>query len=384
MHVAARTAGLIHSPIGAAFALAPLRANDRPMLDLSQAAPAFPPAPEVVARIAAAAHEPETSRYAPQPGLPALREAFAAELSAAYGAELRAGHVLITAGCNQAFCIVASALAGPGDSMILAAPFYFNHDMWLRVEGIEVRHLEPGPGLLPRAEDLEPLVDTTTRALVLVSPGNPTGVTIPPGRLAELAAEARGLGLVLVIDETYRSFRGTAEAPHRLLAEPDWEDHVVALHSFSKELAMPGYRVGAVVGGEAILVEALKLLDCVAISAPRIGQEAALAGLRHAGEWRRDQVARIESLQAGFEDVMRSRPGGFELVSSGAYFGWVRHPLAGVPAEEVVRRLVLDHDVLVIPGTAFTADDQGMLRFSFANLTEPELAELPDRLAEVG
>ncbi len=384
MRIARRTAGLIHSPIGAAFALEPLRTNERPLLDLSQAAPAFPPAPEVAARIAAAAHEPDSARYAPQSGLPALREAFAADISAAYRADVGAENVLITAGCNQAFCIVVSALADPGDSVVVAAPFYFNHDMWLRVEGIEVRHLEPGPDLLPHPASLEPLVDETTRALVLVSPGNPTGVTIPPELLAAFSEEARRLGLVLVLDETYRSYRGTAEPAHQIFDQPDWADHAVSLHSFSKELAIPGHRVGAVVGGAAMLVEALKLLDCVAISAPRIGQEAALAGLRHAGAWRRQQVERIGGLRTTFEKVMAARPGGFELVSAGAYFGWVRHPLDGVAAEEVVRRLVLDHDVLVIPGTAFTATDRGMLRFSFANLTEAELDELPGRLAEVG
>jgi aspartate/methionine/tyrosine aminotransferase len=381
VHLSPRTTELIHSPIGAAFALVADRTNDRPLLDLSQAAPSFPPAPEVAARIAEVAHEPDGGRYAPQPGLPELREAFAAELSDAYGAPLAAEHVLITAGCNQAFCLVASALASPGDSVVVAAPFYFNHDMWLRVEGIEVRHLQPRGNLLPHPDDLAGLVDERTRALVIVTPGNPTGVTIPPGHIRALAAEARRLGLALIIDETYRNFRAVQTAPHELFGDDDWGDHVVSLHSFSKDLAIPGYRVGAVVGGSELLIEALKLLDCVAISAPRIGQEAALAGLRRAGTWRREQRDRIARLQVQFEEVMAPRPAGFELVAAGAYFGWVRHP-GTTSTEEVVRRLVLDHDVLVIPGTAFTVDDEHMLRFSFANLTPAEIDLLPERLGE--
>jgi aspartate/methionine/tyrosine aminotransferase len=382
MEFSPRTADLIHSPIGAAFALVPERTNDRPLLDLSQAAPSFPPAPVVADRVAAVAHEPDGARYAPQPGIPILREAFAADLTDAYGSPVSSEQVLITAGCNQAFCLVASALASPGDSMVLATPFYFNHDMWLRVEGIEPRHLAPRTDLLPHPEDLAALVDESTRALVIVSPGNPTGVTIPPERIAMLAAEARRLGLVLIVDETYRTCRPTSDAPHDLFAASDWGDHVVSLHSFSKDLAIPGYRVGAIVGGPGLLVEALKLLDCVAISAPRIAQEAAAAGLLHAGEWRRDQVARIADLQRRFESVMTGRPGGFEVVSSGAYFGWVRHPFAQLSGPEAVRRLVLAHDVLVIPGTAFTPTDEQMLRFSFANLTPDEIDELPRRLEE--
>ena len=383
MRFAPRTADLIHSPIGAAHALVPQRTNDRPLLDLSQAAPSFPPAPVVADRVADVAHRPDGARYAPQPGLPAVRRAVAADLTDAYGASIGPDHVLITAGCNQAFCLVASALAAPGDSVVLATPYYFNHDMWLRVEGIEPRHWLPDDDLLPPVQTLAAHVDQTTRAIVIVSPGNPTGVTIPPDRIAAIADEARWLGVPLVIDETYRTYRGTSAPAHDLFGAADWGDHVVSLHSFSKDLAIPGYRIGAIVGSGAVVVETLKLLDCVAISAPRIAMEAVTAGLTEAHDWRREQVDRIAALQARFQSVMASAPGGFDLVSAGAYFGWVRHPFGDEPTESVVRRLVLDHDVLVIPGTAFTPTDQRMLRFSFANLTDVEIDELPTRLEEM-
>ncbi len=146
--------------------------------------------------------------------------------------------------------------------------------------------------------------------------------------------------------------------------------------------AIPGYRCGAVVGGNGIITESLKILDCVAISAPRIGQEAALAGLLHAQEWRLEQVARISELENQFLAAMGDQPGGFEVVASGAYFGWVRHPRSDLTTAEVVKRLVLDHDVLVIPGTAFTVQDDAMLRMSFANLEPAEIDELTVRLGE--
>ena len=143
MRFSERVEQLVHSPIGAAHALVGLRTNDRSLLDLSQAAPSFPPADAVIERIAEVAREPDTGRYPPQPGLPQLREAFASDLSSGYAADISPEAVLITAGCNQAFCCVASALTNPGDEAILVAPFYFNHDMWLKIEGVEVRHLEP-------------------------------------------------------------------------------------------------------------------------------------------------------------------------------------------------------------------------------------------------
>jgi aspartate/methionine/tyrosine aminotransferase len=384
MRFAPRVETLIHSPIGAAHALVPQRTNDRPLLDLSQAAPSFPPAPVVADRIAEVAREPDGGRYAPQPGLPPLRAAFADELSLFYEADITADNVLITAGCNQAFCIMASALTSPGDEAIVVAPFYFNHDMWLRVEGVHVRHLEPGPDLQPDPDEARALISDSTRMIVLVSPGNPSGVTVSPETIEAFAELAKEHGLILVLDETYRRFRDTDDIPHRVFDDPDWGEHVVSLHSFSKDYAIPGYRVGALVGGTEMITQALKVLDCIAISAPRIGQEAALAGLLHAGAWCDEQVERIRHLERRFLAAMADRPGGFDVVTSGAYFGWVRHAMADVDTGEVVRRLVLEHDVLVIPGTAFTPADQQMLRLSFANLTPDQIDELPDRLREVG
>ncbi|MEO0493712.1 MAG: aminotransferase [Actinomycetota bacterium] len=372
---------LMTSPISAAQALVAHRVNDRPMLNVSQAAPSYPPPPVVIDAIAGAASDPSIATYAPQAGLPELRAAFATDLTKAYAADLRADDVMITAGCNQAFCVVASALAGPGDNMLVQDPFYFNHGMWLDVEDIEARRIPNDGGLIPSVDEAATLVDDRTTAIVLVTPGNPTGVTVPPERIDAFAELARAHDLALIVDETYRSFRPTEAPAHPLFRDPAWRDTVVSLHSFSKDLAIPGYRVGAVVAGEPARLEALKILDCVAICAPPIGQVACVAGLEHATDWRREQARRIAGLQRRFEHVMADRPGGFELVASGAYFGWVRGP-DDTPTDELVRRLVVDHDVLAIPGTAFTATDERMLRISFANLDAEQIDLLGERLAE--
>jgi len=377
-----RVSELVHSPIGAAHALVGLRSNDRPLLDLSQAAPSFPPADAVVTRIAQVATEPDSGRYPPQAGLPQLREAFAEDLTSGYEGEISPDSVLITAGCNQAFCVVASALTAPGDEAVLVAPFYFNHDMWLKIEGVKVRYLNPGQGLIPDPQQAQSLITEKTKLITLVTPGNPTGVTIPSDVIHGFADLAARNDLALVVDETYRSFRNESDSAHQLFSNMDWAKNVISLHSFSKDFAIPGYRCGAAVGGQLAITEALKVLDCIAISAPRIGQEAALAGLLHAQEWRLRQADRIKNLEQQFLEAMRKEPGGFKVESSGAYFGWVKHPRSDLPTEEVVKKLVLEHDVLAIPGTAFTVNDDSMIRLSFANLEPQQISELPSRLAE--
>lgn len=381
MKLTNKTISIPNSPIGAHAHLVDAVRLDRPLLDLSQGAPGFPPAPEVAQRMAEVALDPSGSRYAPLRGLPELRQALADDLGGAYGGDVGFDDICITAGCNQAYAMVVSALAEVGDDVILTLPYYFNHDMWLGLEGIDARYLAPDDGVNPTVADAERLVGPRTRAIVLVSPGNPTGHILDPQQIADFAQFAASRDLVLILDETYRSFVPGGDAPHRLFAEPNWRDHLVSLHSFSKDLAIPGQRVGAVVGDPALLTEVAKLIDCVTICAPRMGQEAALAGLRHAGEWRNAKVAEIASKQERFVEVLSGEPGGFRLRSAGAYYGWVHHPFVDVPTADVVERLLLDEGVLTIPGTAFMPGDDQMIRFSFANADIDRLDELETRLS---
>jgi aspartate/methionine/tyrosine aminotransferase len=372
------------SPIPGAYALLDERAGSRELLDAAQAAPQYPAAPEVVEHMTAVVRDAHGGDYVELGGLPKLREAFAAELTQDYQGAVHPEQVQVCGGCNQAFCLAVSALAGPGDEVVLGLPYYFNHDMWLRLCGIRPVYLEPGPDLVPTAAAAAELIGPRTRAVVLVSPGNPSGVTLTPDGMDEFAALARRHGIALVLDETYRSFRGTDAPAHALFADPDWADYAVSLHSFSKDLAIPGYRVGAVVASEALNREIMKLLDCVAICAPRVGQEAAWAGLTLAREWRSARAREVADKRAWFTSAMAERPGGFELLSAGGFFGWVRHPFDGRPTDDVVRELALDHDLLVLSGTAFLPDDRQAFRVSYSNLDRAALTDLADRLAAAG
>jgi len=387
------TAAGIDSPIGAALALLAERDISRdvehPLLDLSQAAPPYPPAPEVVERVVEVARAPDGATYTPVPGIPPLRAAIADELSRDYAGSVEPSDVVVTAGCNQAFALVADALAGPGDEVITPLPYYFNHDMWLRMRGVAPVYLEPDACLIPRAADAEALVTPRTRAIVLITPGNPSGVTIPPAEIAAFAALARRHDIALILDETYRSFRDTAledrgKPAHPLFADPAWRSTLVSLHSYSKDLAIPGYRVGSVVAAPELNREVLKLMDCVAICSPRVGQEAALTGLTRAGAWRRARVAEIAQRRAWLGEALAARPGGFETVSIGGFFAWVRHPFPDRATSDVVRDLVRNHDTLVIPGTAFLPDDRRMLRISAGRIDEAAAGTLATRLTAAG
>jgi aspartate/methionine/tyrosine aminotransferase len=128
----------------------------------------------------------------------------------------------------------------------------------------------------------------------------------------------------------------------------------------------------------------MKLLDCVAICAPRIGQEAAWAGLVTAARWRAARAAELAGNRAELAAAMAGRPGGFELLSVGGFFGWIRHPFADCGVDEVVRELAVVHDTLVMPGTAFLPDDRGTFRVSVSNVGRVGIHDFVGRLERAG
>src|SRR4051794_24375591 len=134
MRLISRTLDQLQSPITAATRMLAEYAGRRPLLDLSQGSPAYATAPVIAKRIALVARQPEGGRYTSRPGLETLRNLLAEEISREYAGSVSANNVLITAGCNQAFCVAVSALADHGDEVILTVPYYFNHDMWLRLD----------------------------------------------------------------------------------------------------------------------------------------------------------------------------------------------------------------------------------------------------------
>lgn len=355
---------------------------DRPLIDLSQGAPGYPPPPAIVERLAVAATEPDAARYTPILGIPEARAAIAADLSACYRTDVPIDHVGMTAGANQAFAMAASTVAAPGDEVVLVVPYYFNHHMWLVLDGVTPTLVRPSTGVAPTVAELEAALTERTRAIVLVTPGNPTGLSLPPGLIAEAADLARRRDLVLVLDETYRSFVPGEDPPHDLFSVDGWADHVVSLHSFSKDLAIPGHRTGCIVGHPDLLAEAAKLIDCITICPPRLGQEAVIAGLADTSGWRVAKVAEIAGNEARFREVLADRPGGFELHSAGAYYGWVSHD-RDQSSDEIARRLLVEQGLYTLPGSAFDPEPNRMIRFSFANATLAQLDELPARLADL-
>jgi aspartate/methionine/tyrosine aminotransferase len=355
-----------------------------PAIDLTQAVPGYPPHPDLLATLAEAAGSRAAAGYGPIDGDPTLREALAADAAVFYGAPIGAADVAITAGCNLAFSMAMAVLAGGGPGgVILPTPWYFNHRMALEMQGIPAIPLpcRAEDGFIPDPARLEPLLAEGARALVLVTPDNPTGAIYPASVIEACAELCRRHGAWLVIDETYRDFLPLATTPpHRLFQDPGWRDGVVHLYSFSKAYCVPGHRVGAILAGPAFRAELMKALDTWQICAPRAAQAALAWAVPALTGWRAANRDLMAERAAGFRAAMAQLPG-WRLDALGAYFAYLRVPEDGPNAMALAERLAAERGLLSLPGPFFGPGQARHLRLAFANAGLEAIAQVPQRLA---
>ena len=355
--------------------------KNKPLLNLAQAVPSYPPASSMSKHLADKLNLFETAQYTAIAGIPPLRNSLASHMEHSHGGRINPENVLISAGCNQAFCLTIMAVAKAGDEVILSVPYYFNHMMWLEMLGIKPVLIPFRKDLssVPSPEDVEGLITEKTKAIVLVSPNNPTGAIYPSNILSQFFELAHTSKIALVLDETYKDFL-TTMPPHTIFHSSCWEETFVQLYSFSKVFSLTGYRVGSIIGGQSIIDAATKVMDTLAICAPRIAQDAALYGLNNLEKWVANKRTGIQERLNYVNDIFSSNQTSFELISSGAYFAYVKHPFDKIPARDVARHLAEKENILCLPGSFFGPGQEQFLRLAFANATVEELSLLPKRL----
>ncbi|GMK54698.1 hypothetical protein CspeluHIS016_0112840 [Cutaneotrichosporon spelunceum] len=407
---------------GATYAAGPQAAG--PLLDLSQGVPGEPPHDTVLSALSKVAGKPAAAQYGPILGEPSMRAALATELRYQYNlsdGDLKAEDVGITTGCNMAFLILLMCLCPPNESSILLPlPSYFNHAMSLSLQSVTPAYLpcDPtqnfGPSLEAAREILSsPTTTQKPRAIVLVTPNNPTGSTYSPEVLAEWLSLAREHAIPLVLDETYRDFASTG-APHDLFQDPQWRDSLITLGSFSKGYRIPGHRLGSITAHPDVLKQVATVADCMQICPPRAPQ-LALAPLLPS--LREDMVRYAGALRkrlVDFDAAVGSVPG-WRVLSSGGFYAYVEFPeaytsdsgkkavaaalgkeVSRVGSRDVGHALATRCGVLTLPGCFFMPElddriwesvrggdamhEDRWIRFAVANVSDDTIAGVADRL----
>jgi aspartate/methionine/tyrosine aminotransferase len=353
-------------------------------IDLCQAVPDYPPAPELVEYVQNRLSDPATALYTSDEGLLDVRMSVCRRYGRVYGASLSADNVCLTVGASQAFWLAMVALCAAGDEVILQVPYYFDYEMALEMLGISRVYapFHEGTGGLPDVGTIERLITPRTRAILLVTPSNPTGAIAPPEVVHNLLELAERRNIALVLDETYADFIAGGNRPHGLFTRKDWGNHFVHIMSFGKTYAITGYRAGLLVASEAFLHHALKVHDTMAICQPTPTQVALQYGLDHLDSWVAANRRMMEHRHDRFRDEFTKPGNPFSLVSSGAFFAWIKHPFQEATAWAVARDLIEKAGLVTLPGEIFGPGMSRYLRVAFGNIVEDQMPEAASRFRD--
>ncbi len=369
-----------------------LKAAGEPVIGFGAGEPDFPTPQHIVEAAVAACSDPVNHKYSPAGGLPVLKEAIAAKTLRDSGVEVDPANVLITNGGKHAVYNTFETLLNPGDEVLVPTPYWTTYPEPISLAGAVTVEVPTSieTGFQVTVEQLEAASTPNTKALLFVSPSNPTGAVYPKEQIEAIGRWALDKGIWVVTDEIYEHLVYDDNEHHSILKlVPELADHCVILNGVAKTYAMTGWRVGWMIGPTDLIKAATNLQSHATSNVNNVAQRAALAAvsgpLDAVVEMRNHFDRRrllMHSLLDGIDGVEVLRPQG-AFYAFPSFEGVLGRDIGGVtPATTVeLAAVILDQaKVAIVPGEAFGSP--GYARFSFA-LGDDDLGEGIGRIAEL-
>ena len=311
------------------------------------------------------------THYTPNAGFSDLREALSQKLKDCNKIPVESEEVLVTAGGTQALFSSFYVLLNPGDELIVPDPGFL-------VYGSQVSLAGGNPVYLPIREEkhfqidpdvLRDIITPKTKAILLNSPGNPTGMVIDQKVMEEIAIIATDHDLFIISDELYEDLLFDGRKHVSIASFPGMKERTISIFGFSKSYAMTGWRLAYIACPEYLIREMIKVQQNTAVCPNSVTQRAVLYGLQHPEETGRSINKMREAYQERRDLIMEGFSGieGFEcLLPEGAFYAFPNITGTGKKSEELSMYLIDQCGVVTVPGNAFGQYGEGYLRFSFA------------------
>lgn len=354
-------------------------------ISLGQGVVSYGPPPEALAQLERFLADPANHKYQPVAGIPALLEAVARQLAAEHGVRTGAAHgnrIMVTAGGNNAFMAALLAIADPGDEIVLPVPYYFNHEMAVTMAGCRPVLVPTDANYQLDLDALRAAIGPRTRAVVTVSPNNPSGAVYPEAALRAVNALCAERGIFHLSDEAYAAFTYDGAAHFSAASLPGAAEHTIALHSMSKAYGFASWRIGWLVYPEKLEAALRKIQDTLLICPPVISQYAAVGALAAGAGYVRAKLRPLAEVRTAVQAALAplAAEGLAEAPpAQGAFYFLLRVPSARPPLE-LAERLIREHGVAVIPGSAFGFTSGCHLRVAYGALQRETAAEGIGRL----
>jgi aspartate/methionine/tyrosine aminotransferase len=329
----------------------------------------------------AALPQPETHGYQDGSGIPQLVAAIDAKLRRDNGIDCRDGlRVMVTAGGNMAFVHAILAITQPGDEVILPVPFYFNHEMAIQMADCAAVLVPTDDRYQLNLDAIRRAITPRTRAIVTVTPNNPTGAVFPEAALREVNDLCARHGLFHISDEVYEYFTygsATHVSPGAFAGAPA---HTISMFSLSKAYGFAGWRIGYMVYPERLHDAIAKVQDTVLVCPPVLSQIAAVAAMEAGPAYCRQHLQSFAEVR----DIVLSELRALEPLctvppADGGFYCFLRVNAKADPMP-IAERLIREHRVAVVPGHAFGVSSGCYFRVAYGALQKATVAEGVGRL----
>jgi aspartate/methionine/tyrosine aminotransferase len=345
-------------------------------ISLGQGIVAYEPPPEATAAIRTFGGSLADHRYGPVEGLPALVAAIERKLADENRITVRPeGRVVVTAGGNQAFMNAVLAITDPGDEIILPTPYYFNHEMAVVIAGAVAVGVPTTAEYQLDVARLAAAITDRTRAIVTVSPNNPTGAVYPEAALREVNALCRSRGIFHIHDEAYEYFTYGGVPHFSPGAIAGAAAHTISLYSLSKAYGMASWRVGYMVIPAGLHDAVNKIQDTILICPPAVSQQAALAALAVGRRYATAHVAPLDDVRRAILAELSREDVPCDVPSPDGAFYYLVRVHSGLDPMTLTERLIKEHKVATIPGSAFADPSPCSIRISYGALGADSVME---------
>jgi aspartate/methionine/tyrosine aminotransferase len=352
-------------------------------ISLGQGVVHYGPPQEALVAVQEALTDPVTHEYQDGAGVPPLVDALTAKLGAENGIDTaRGSRIMVTAGANMAFMHAVFAVTEPGDEVILPVPFYFNHEMAIEMAGCKAVRVPTDARYQLQLDRIARAITPRTRAIVTVSPNNPSGAVFGEDSLRGLSALCRERGLYHFADEVYEYFTYGGVRHFSPASIPGAEAYTISMYSLSKAYGFAGWRLGYMAYPEHLASGMMKSQDTILVCPTVVSQVAAIAALQVGRAYCEPHVRELSSIRGIVRRELSSlAPLADVPPADGAFYVLLKVNTSQSPTT-IAERLVREHKVAVVPGPAFGMTDGCYFRVAYGALQKATVAEGIGRLVK--
>jgi aspartate/methionine/tyrosine aminotransferase len=351
-------------------------------ISLGQGVVNYPPPESAIAAITQAFANPQNHKYQAVEGIPELVDTIGQKLQQDNQIPVTADQrIIITAGSNMAFVNMVLAITQPGDEIILQTPYYFNHEMAIGMASCKAVLVPTDGNYQLQLNKIKAAITEKTRAIVTISPNNPTGAVYPREDLLAVNQLCREAGIYHISDEAYDYF--TYGVSHVSPGSfPNSADHTISLFSLSKAYGFASWRIGYMVIPAHLHESVRKIQDTILICPPVASQYAALAALQAGRSYCQPKIKQIAVVRETVLGLLEPLRSSCEIPEANGAFYFFLKVDTTLSAMTLAERLVREYQVAVIPGETFGMSDGCYLRVAYGALDKETAIEGIGRLVQ--